>query len=87
MTHFEITMGPSQEELFDALRLRHENRKVRFTVRNDQGVARATITIDSIGIEDGSGNNWLFSGRGVSGRLLKGYINTRTRKGWLEYVK
>ena len=70
----QIVAGPSREELFDALRLRHEGRKVTFTVapthitERNLGDGRKLITtslpfqvqVTSIRIGDGSGECWLF---------------------------
>ena len=73
-TQYPIIAGPSREELFDALRLRHEGRKITMTVSKGYGLPAAppskgiaalavwvldNLTIDGIAIEDGSGNNWL----------------------------
>src|ERR1035437_2694047 len=69
---YEIEAGPSREELFDALRLRHEGRKVSFTVRNmiesgpgSEKFIKASklvfhVQVNKLSIEDGSGNNWIF---------------------------
>jgi hypothetical protein len=72
----KITKGPSREELFDALRLRHEGRALQMTVGQDvivrtaDGPRRSLTTtlplilkvrVDSIGVEDGSGSRWMLS--------------------------
>lgn len=63
----QIIDGPSREELFDALRLRNEHRKVTFTVlqRGNQGnpsisgrQIRLLAAINEITAEDGSGHSW-----------------------------
>jgi hypothetical protein len=96
----QITAGPSREELFDALRLRHEGRTVTVTVDNTvrtAGDPRKSLTmklpltlevgVDSIGIEDGSGNSWLLGVYDKDGKLgskrLEGYFNTTRREGWI----
>mgnify|MGYP001353434555 FL=1 len=91
----QITAGPSREELFDALRLRHESRTVTMTVENTVRTAgdphkslmmklprTFQVTVDSIGVEDGSGNNWLLTLSNKDGRF-EGYFNTTRREGWL----
>ena len=90
----QITAGPSREELFDALRLRHEGRKVSFTAtKNSQWpnprfkvlgeTETFDVSIDSIGVEDGSGNNWLLTISDKTERF-EGYFNTTRREGWLK---
>jgi hypothetical protein len=60
-----IISGPSREELFDALRLRHEDRQVCFTIESPNSKICTkeifNVKVDGIAIEDGSGNNWLLS--------------------------
>jgi len=84
---FDITGGPSREELFDALRLRHENRKPVFHVPYIRGGC-FVVSVDAIGIEDGSGDNWLLQLHDPNGLLganhLKAYFNTVTRRGWMK---
>ena len=97
----ELVAGPSREELFDALRLRHEGRKVTFTLAPQNITGRTLaegrkfvpgnlafhVQVNEVGIEDGSGNNWLFKlydEHAVLGTMyLEGYINITTRKGWV----
>jgi hypothetical protein len=73
-----IHAGPSREELFDALRLRHESRLVEFTVTDRKDKMRAVI--DSIGVESGDGESWILevSYRGVR---LEGYYHSKRREG------
>lgn len=82
---FNIAMGPSREELFDALRLRHENRPVYFDLPYLGG--RFKVEVDEIGIEDGSGNSWLLKLHDPKGLLganrLEAYFNTNSRSGWI----
>ena len=94
----ELIGGPSREELFDALRLRHEGRKTYFTIapRNDipenirfrVGSLKISVGVNMLRPEDGSGNNWLFElsdgHRQFGSHNLRGYINTTTRHGWVE---
>lgn len=64
----QIIDGPSREELFDALRLRNEHRKVTFTVlqrgsnggnpRTSGRYIRLLAVINEITAEDGSGHSW-----------------------------
>ena len=101
--HFKIIAGPSREDLFDALRLRHEGRTVTLTVDNwveTVGGPRGCLTIklpltfratvESIGVEDGSGDSWLLtlvnSDRKLGSGYVWGYFNTVRREGWLNVV-
>lgn len=61
----EIINGPSREELFDGLRLSAEKRLIPFSItdkfwRNYGGITIKTM-IQSIQIEDGSGQSWNIS--------------------------
>jgi len=88
----QITAGPSREELFDALRLRHENRKVSFTLAPNthpwSAPKKVQVFVDGISIEDGSGANWLLKIRDEYQEFtlgtcqLEGYYNTTRREGW-----
>lgn len=84
-----IVAGPSREELFDALRLRHEKRQVTFTTARPDQIFKATV--DRIGVEDGSGDNWLISLQVRDTHLgsvyLHGFYNTVRRDGWLRPTK
>jgi hypothetical protein len=56
----DVTNGPSREELFDALRLRHERRTVTFVVQTGPGVRSVVrARVNAIANEDCSGKNWL----------------------------
>jgi hypothetical protein len=97
-----IVAGPSREELFDALRLRHEGRRVTFTLAPSHITGRTlaegrkfvpgnmvfSVQVNELGIEDGSGNRWLFrlyDRYGVLGSCeLQGYMDTTRRGGWLK---
>lgn len=91
----QITHGPSREELFDALRLFDEFRKVEFTLESSVRVSgtrkvpeiKCEAQIMSLAAEDGSGNNWIFTARfrKVDGSYSsrEGFFNTRDRKGFL----
>jgi len=93
----EINSGPSREELFDALRLRHEGRAIPFTVSPPKQrpgsrirVLNETfnVQVNSVGIEDGSGNCWLLTlddyHEILGSSCLSAYYNTRTRTGWVQ---
>jgi hypothetical protein len=85
-----LVNGPSREELFDALRLRHEGRKVTFT---DAHGLEYKASISAIEIEDGSGESWNLKGQAsyqtVGGIVrpmrfyFSGYFHTGRRKGHL----
>lgn len=92
-----ILAGPSREELFDALRLRHENRTVKITVECRTRTAGdpqksvdmkykriLVVSVDSIGVEDGSGNRWLLTLTDDDGISYDGYFDTERRQGWLK---
>jgi len=95
--YVKITDGPSRETLFDGLRLRHEGRRVTFTLGPDlsvklvdlSGLGQIQFAINAIGIEDGSGKSWRLSLQTTkklkvlgSNKLVACY-NTRTREGRL----
>jgi len=91
----KITAGPSREDLFDALRLRHEGRKVAFKLffdRDPNGdwspyYQEIVATIDSIGVEDGGGQSWLLT---VSiphyGQTVSCYYNSTNRNGYMKPI-
>jgi|APSaa5957512576_1039674.scaffolds.fasta_scaffold28443_1 hypothetical protein len=98
-TQDPIIAGPSREQLFDALRLRHEGRTITITIERSfvtvsppgkglRGKNAITLNpvVDSISIEDGSGNNWLLKLRSTDSECLEAYFNTATRKGWIRPV-
>lgn len=80
--------GPSREELFDALRLMAENRKVVFVIKDDTGKRVDMLSgISMLRPEDGSGNHWLFEMHTTINNSIQrgsGYIDTRTRTGYLD---
>jgi hypothetical protein len=73
-----ITDGPSREELFDALRLFNEQRRVLFTLKKIYQHERRTYTLPAVVLgvkpEDGSGHNWClelqFSNNAENGIVL-----------------
>ena len=82
---YRIIAGPSREELFDALRLRHEGRTVTFTLKgpySDSPRREVSVFIDAIGVEDGSGNRFLVEifHKG-SFQRFKGYFDITHRRG------
>ncbi len=87
---FEIVDGPSREALFDALRLRHMGCfHVTFQISTPNGDSRIKVRVNSIGIEDGSGNNWLievYDPQGILGdKYLHGYYRScAPREGYLK---
>ena len=103
-TQRDIVAGPSREELFDALRLGNKGRMVSFTI-NPAHVPRIgkygqkfeiqsmtfEVSIESIGIEDGSGQSWVlklydqFSNLGSN--YLEAYFHTTRRKGWMRPIE
>lgn len=96
---FEVTGGPSREELFDALRLRHEYRPVLFCIfvaahQRTRSLSsdfyNTNLQINGIAVEDGSGHKWLIElfdpTKTFGSTKLHGYFNTSSRKGWVEPV-
>lgn len=91
---FQIVSGPSREELFDCLRLRHEGRTIRIRVVNmyDQNKPRRFIevdmVIDGISIEGDSGNSWFIefydSKKLLGGEHFIGFLSTKTRAGHIK---
>jgi hypothetical protein len=85
-TNFRITAGPSREEIFDALRLHGEVRKVTFTI---QGALRLEALVHAISIGDPSETDreWqieLYEAELTFGvKRLKCFYNTTRREGWL----
>ena len=91
---WKIVRGPSREELFDGLRLRHEDRKILFHLEGSRDTLLQeeeilNVKINGIRIEGGSGNNWLLQlspdrflifGQGVG---FDACYNTARRKGWV----
>lgn len=54
-----VADGPSREDLFDALRLRNEQRLVVFGLVIEGQVERLTTLVNGVTAEDGSGHSWL----------------------------
>lgn len=87
---FEITKGPSREELFDALRLQHGGGKLPFTLHR---LLKIDLAIS--GIErDGDGcNQWLLklydpsAEPALGAEHLEGAFNTTFRTGWVRGAK
>lgn len=88
---FNIVSGPSREELFDGLRLRHEGRKIFFLAATTSGNFEINCILNSISIECGSGNCWLLKLRNPESRLrgcdrLEMFYNSSTRSGWVDAI-
>lgn len=84
-----FTGGPSREDLFDALRLRHEMRVVKFTINctgervGEKGTTEEFM-VNSITTVGGDGNTWLLNLTLVRTRGTRDcYFDTNTRKGWV----
>ncbi|MCX6788393.1 MAG: hypothetical protein NTZ36_00725 [Candidatus Jorgensenbacteria bacterium] len=84
-----ISSGPSREELFDALRLRHEHRPILVKVHPlDQKPMDIKFIVNGIAVEDGGGQNWLIELLNVqTHQIVRGYYNSRTRAGWLDFPR
>ncbi|MFZ5364666.1 MAG: hypothetical protein ACOZBH_00475 [Patescibacteria group bacterium] len=91
-SHLEIIHGPSREKLFDALRLRHECRRVRFTVNGPGKQPRELyVVVNSIRAEDTAGNWWMLDlndeeDLSPSKNRIEARFNTTQRKGWMQYL-
>lgn len=92
---FEIIAGPSREDLFDGLRLRHESRLVLFSIlsghhSNALYNKSLQLQVNGIAVEDGSGHKWLIElhdpTKTFGSSKLHGYFDTNTRKGWVEPI-
>lgn len=90
-TRFSIEDGPSKFDLMAAL---FDGKKVIITLRDaappTTGRMRLPeVYVRSVEIEDGSRESWLIKGwcSGPSGsREFTGYFDSRTRKGWMEFL-
>ncbi|MCI0565794.1 hypothetical protein L0Y46_01210 [bacterium] len=90
--HRDITDGPSNEKLFDALRLQKENRELQFTVCfntsfGSRRVHNLIFTVAGAIAENDSGTEWtLFlydQLEHFDQKNLVGSYNTVSRKGWV----
>lgn len=88
-----ILSGPSREELFDALRLRSENRHVTFKVSFQKEASNPIelmlqTTINGILAESGSGKSWLLRlcdlDRTFGRSELVAYFETTSHTGYIE---
>ncbi|MEK7089364.1 MAG: hypothetical protein AAB920_00935 [Patescibacteria group bacterium] len=84
---YTLTAGPSREDLFDALRLRHEGKTVTFKGTPTWcpgGGTEGFFIVNSIAAEDGSGHKWLLVVTHASNhKTADAYFDTTTRKGWM----
>jgi len=98
----DINGGPSKFDLMLALfdRKQVNARRIEFNLSSGKTMT-AVVVITEVGIEDGSGESWLFKGavRDIlladeysenhmppSPRRVHGWYRTDTRKGWIETV-
>lgn len=92
---FEITQGPTQDQLFDSLRNWSENRRATFWIRKDgpnQLVFTAIVVgVNVLTLEEDRSDKWnvkLFDESARLGsKLLDGYYDTNRRTGRLRLVK
>jgi hypothetical protein len=95
-----IVAGPSREELFDALRLRHEDRTVRVTVEYRTRTAGdpqkslamdykriLEVSIDSIEFGNLKGHTWVLTLTDDDGLSYDAYFDTERRQGWLKLIE
>ena len=100
-SQFKIVAGPPLRDILLALELRHEGREITFGIERPSDTlpheqTTIDVKVDHIGIEDGSGNNWLLKlsfdryylfGELVGGRPFGAYYNTNRREGWVRLVE
>ncbi len=82
---YAIVSGPSREELFDALRLSEENRKVKLVITyckpGEVGAeVEILVYIDQIGRANNFGSAWVFHAT-LGDQPLIGSYNTQKRLG------
>jgi len=93
---FEITDGPGKWDLmlglFDGTCT--NPRRVAFTLWSNllEKGFYLRLLLSGVSREDGSGESWIVTGyvndnSGISGRAIKGYYSTRTRKGHLDIIE
>jgi hypothetical protein len=82
----QVVGGPSREDLFDGLRLRHKADSLQtFTIMKDES-PRSTIRvsvvtpINGIEAEDGSGDNWIVKIQ-INKESARIYYNSNRRSG------
>lgn len=96
-TEFNVTDGPSKFDLMAALfaSTGRNTITVKFTIQQRiPGTAKASgapqaieVNIGSVEREDGSGQSWIVGGMANEGRRFACYFDSRTRSGWLAYLK
>lgn len=79
---YQIVNGPSQEALFDSLRLSREGRIVEFVwvERHDKGGGENRIAVEVLGIMAGTGSMW-----NVWGLIMSPILTSRDRSVLLNY--
>lgn len=63
LDQFDVTGGPSREDLFDALRLQLYNMSVVFAWREGDVDRGSIVYVRGISARDDSGDSWLIEGR------------------------
>jgi len=90
MARHSITNGPSKWDLSIGLLDGDQDhrRSVRFGLDEDKTKCHfiGVVTINSLVREDGSGENWLFTGHDGSKSVI-GSFSTKTRTGWVDYAE
>jgi hypothetical protein len=87
----QVTGGPSKFDLMLALFDRSDGiRKVTFRIQHE-AYPPVVVVIHEVGLEDGSGESWLFKGKTVKSkdcpvcRNVIGYFHTIHRTGTIQY--
>lgn len=83
----QIVNGPDLMKMIFSLAEGNPTPRKTVTFINGAGT-EFVLAITAMAQEDGSGNRWTFNGYGGAGRFrgeMRGYFDTQTRKGWLEW--
>jgi hypothetical protein len=92
----KIVNGPSKFDLcfaFFSMGNPGERRPIDLTVNHPEisTPVKVKVIVNSLEWEDGSGESWNFTGYAFHSpyfqdKVVRGYFNTRKRKGWIEVV-
>jgi hypothetical protein len=82
---YQVIHGPSREDLFDALRLCHERRNAQAQYIKNGHKHYIGIVVYMLRHEGAEGTRWL--GEGVSHTDVSFLFDTRSRRGWIKFLK
>jgi hypothetical protein len=87
---FSITSGPSKFDLMLSLFHRKVDSQVVVEFSLEAQSYPAGVVINSLELEDGSGECWIFKGyvrySSTSSRNVKGFYRTNARTGWMKFL-